>query len=766
MALQALVKQERIEGANDLLEAIPKGVVSEVAFKTLEATLHLLQGLPDNASKYADEALAILDDEMTVFDTRRLALLLFSLRRFQDALPLWQRISNTSVLSSDTKHLLECASRLNRHEIMLDTFARLREAGVNDRTLLDSEISLLEMYDIDTAVRILDDEISRYPNDTELKLRRSILGLAFDRPDLVDHDPLSVPNAGDVAPLTALNAVQVLRAIGRELYAVQYAYEVLRRNFRNSDAHRAFVRALAPFPNEPQMEHPECVETGAAVCYVEKGDSVPHWIVVEDTEAPDSQLPERELSPENEICKAMMGKKVGDSFILASGIQDRFGTIIEIQNKYVYRFNDCLGQWQIRFPDLPYVQSVRLSQQTNESGTPEPDFSAILKSVDERHEFVSKVHKTYQENELPLHVIGKFFEATAFEAIQHLASAPDVPVRCCLGSDEENHHATKALRSSNTVVLDMSTISSLMLLGRLDILEGWSMDFVVSMSTVNELRQKIANESQTHGNESGVIIKTETGYQFVKSTAEQKAAYIRKLRHLVEVVESNCKIESCKSLAATSPEKRDTLVELFGLYGAETILLSAVPGAVLWTDDLVQSEIAKKEYGVSRIWTQFVIGMCVESGVVTPEAFLDASARLLGYGYYFTGNNPRIVRQAGAIAEWQVNGWPLSQALFAVGEESVDLTQVLQLVAGFLRLLYQESIPPQTRMSITLKILERIAKREGGIQGIKSLHNALPRIFGVNVIGLEDANQTIEAWLKGINAKPIGGGDLVLGASA
>ena len=114
---------------------------------------------------------------------------------------------------------------------------------------------------------------------------------------------------------------------------------------------------------------------------------------------------------------------------------------------------------------------------------------------------------------------------------------------------------------------------------------------------------------------------------------------------------------------------------------------------------------------------------------------MQALSFLLGYGYYFTSENPQIIRQAGIIAEWRVDGWPLSQALSTFAEESVDLVQMLQLAAEFLGLLYQESILSQTKANVTIKILENIAKRKGGIQGIQSLPKALTIIFGVNVIG-------------------------------
>ena len=754
VGLQAFAGQNDFAAGHKLLEEISKGAISDVSYKTLTGKLQLLEGNQDEASKCADCALASKDEVTTISDVRRLARLLFDIGRFNDALPLWQRISIPGVLSEDTRHLLECANHLNRHEIMLDTFRELREVGAIDRTLLDIELSLLEVYDTDAAIKVLEEEISKRSDDVELILRRSMLGLALDRVDLVDQDPSNVPKADEVVPRVAVDAVRVLKGIGHVQYSVKYAYEVLRHNFQDPDAHRAFILALSPFANEPKLEKPECVKGGVAVCYVENEDSVPHWLIVEDSPDPDSQFAESELPPSHKICKAMMGKKIGDSFILAKGIQDRIGKITHIQNKYVYRYQDCTAQWQVRFPELPYLQTVTIAQKTSEAGEPELDISVIQRSLDERQKRIEEFEKVYVEKPLPLHVLGEQFGTTAFEALRHLAVSPDVSIKCSIGSVEERQHAAKAFRSCNLVVLDMSAISSLFLLDRLDILECRIVNFVVSQSTINELRQVIANASWFHTGKSGVMVKTETGLTLVETTEEQNKAHLEKLRGLISALETNCRIESCESLAALEPETRETLVKGFGRYGAEAILLSAVPGAVLWTDDHIQALFAQQVHGVSRVWTQFVIGACVDSRIVDSEAYYDASAKLLGHGYDFTSTNPQIIRQAGIIAEWKADVWPLSQALSTFAEESVDLVQMLQLAAEFLVLLYREPLLPRTRMNITIKILENVSKRKGGIQGIQNLLNVLPRLFGVNLIGLADAVETIRAWLKGTVIRP------------
>lgn len=751
LGLRAFAKEERFDACRGLLEEVRAGAVSDINLKTLAAKLHLLEGQKEEASKWADDALVLMDDATTVFEIRRLALLLFELKRFEDALPLLQRITVPNVLSSDTRHLLQCAEQLNRHGIMLDVFEKLRKAGTTERMFLYRELSLLETYNPDKAIAILDEEISRQPEDKELRLARSVMGLALGRAELVDKDPSNLPKADQADPQTALKVVYVLKAINQEMLAIQYAYDVLRRNFHDPDAHRALIMTLLDFnEKEPELEDPDCVETGTVVCYVEQGDATPRQIIVEDAPSTSSQFPERELSPDNEICRAMMGKKVGDTFVLAEGFQDRIGEIREIQNKYVYRFQECIGQWQVEFPGLPDIQVVRPLQNVGGPEKPEHDFSAIFKYVDERHESICELQKIYDEKPCPLHIFGKPFDKNAFEALLYLATSSDVLVKCCVGSKEEYDHAAQTFRACDTVVLDMSAISSLFLLEKLDILKNWSADLVVSADTVNEIHRMIENKELFHGKEAGVLLKTDTGHVFMETT-EQKAYYVKKLRELADIVEGNCKIEPCNVLAELDPQKREILIEAFGQYGAEAILLAVAPGTVLWTDDFIQSELARNEHGISRVWTQLVVRERFESGAVETETFLDASAKLFGYGYYFTSLNPNIIRQAGIIAEWRVDGWPFSQALSFLGEESSDLRQVIMLSAQFLRLLYQEPLLPETREIVTEKILENIARKKRGIQGIFDLRrNFLPAIFGLNVVGLAQVIETIDSWLARI----------------
>lgn len=748
VGLEACAIQNRLDAGERFLEELPEGVLSEVSFKTLTARLHLLKGEQHEASKYAGEALELINATTTVFEVRRLARLFSAMGRFNDALPLWQRIAVPKVLSQDTRYLLDCASRLNRHEVLLNTFGKLREEGAIDRTLLDNELSLLVMYDTEKALRILDEEIKQRSDDEELKLKRSMLGLALDRDDLVDRNPMSVPRAEDVEPSTARDAVLILGKIGQEHYAVQYAYNVIRRNFDNPDGHKVFLHALSPFANKPILEEPDRVEVGSAVRYNEQGVSTQQWIIVEDSPDINSQLPELELRTDHAISKAMMGKKAGETFILAKGFQDRIGKILEIKNKYVYRYQDCLAQWQVRFPDVPYIQTARIETKESEEHGSKPKFDEFLQLTDKYQDQLERHKNIYKEKPLSIHMFGSQFNKTTFDALHYLALSPQVSIKCCIGSAEEREEAARHFKLCNRVILDMSAISTLFLLNRLGILECDDIDFVVSQSTVNEIRRMIANESFFYSKESGTLVKTESGYAFWEMTAEQQISRVNSLRQLVRLLESNCHIGSGELLAAMKPGKRSILINGFGQHGAEAISLSVQPGAVLWTDDLVQAFVAQNEYGVSRVWTQFVVKACADSGILDSKIYLDVSARLLGYGFHFTSNNPQIMMKSGVIGDWKVHEWPFSQVLASIGDENVELSDMLYLVVQFLRLVYQESLKPQTRRNVTINLLEHLAKRAGGVDGILNLQKALPTIFGLNVVGLVDVVEDINAWLS------------------
>src|SRR5207253_1970739 len=107
------------------------------------------------------------------------------LKRDEDALPLIERCVSPGEFDVDTRRLLDCATRLKRHEIVLRVCRELREAGVKDRRLLDTEVNLQQFYDPPKAIGLLEAFLREHPEDKLARLRLTTLALHFERPDLV-----------------------------------------------------------------------------------------------------------------------------------------------------------------------------------------------------------------------------------------------------------------------------------------------------------------------------------------------------------------------------------------------------------------------------------------------------------------------------------------------------------------------------------------------------------------------------------------------------
>jgi hypothetical protein len=88
------------------------------------------------------------------------------------------------------------------------------------------------------------------------------------------------------------------------------------------------------------------------------------------------------------------------------------------------------------------------------------------------------------------------------------------------------------------------------------------------------------------------------------------------------------------------------------------------------------------------------------------------------------------------------------RALAQLGRESIELRDAAQLAVSFLPRVYRQSILDERRRAITLELLDQIGSRTGGVQMIHAIRRAVPRVFGLDVIGAEAAAPAIDGWLK------------------
>jgi tetratricopeptide (TPR) repeat protein len=738
-AVDTLSRLERWHEAETLLDGLEAGSIAGSTMLTLRGALELSRANLADASRLADRALAEIRPESSADERRALGALLDDLGRYAEALGLWQSLEHPGSPPGDTRRLLECARRLGRDEIVLDVCRRLRAAGDLGDGAIEFELEILERNDPKAALDLLDAELRAHPDDRVMRLRRSALARKAGRKDLVEEGPKEMPPAAEVLPALGRVAVELMRETGHPNDALAYADELLRRNPTDPDAHRAFLYALGPLGPMPVVPEFERAEPGCAVLLVEQDGAAERWVILEDAPDPDQTVDE--YGPTHPVARQLRGRRPGDKVQFAEPRLSRKTMVVKrIISKYAHRYQDCLAGWQARFPGLPEIEMAQTRPQAplrpaEEAGALDGASAAGVSGEDA----IAKVERINAQSSLSLHAVAERAGLNDVHAIFLLAARPGAIIKCCEGSEEELNAALLAYARANSIVLDLSAITTLCLLGRLKLLASWPRKFVVAQAVLHELRRL-----QFDGLQMNLPAGFSASLNGVEAPAQKPEAQMRALADTLAPV---CTVGDAAGLSTLAPARRERLVSLFGRHGAESVALAAMPGHALWTDDRVMANLAHHEFGVRRVWTQSALMARAQAGGLDPAELATAATKLAGWGYSFTTPSVETLMRAGSVAVWNPNQFPLKQALDQFATESVKLSDAIILAAELIVKMYADIHLRSMRTAVTVRLLDRIAERPGGRDAIEAMPRSLPIRFGLDIIGARELADAIRGWM-------------------
>jgi tetratricopeptide (TPR) repeat protein len=747
-AIQSLIKKKEWESACKYLERI-KSHLAPSMVETLLGYIAHHEGSPQRAENHAIAAQSLLSGTISADIQESLAALFMLLGRPADALPIFQALFNANIPAFDPGHLLDCAARLHRDDIVIDTCETLHQRGANDWKLVSFEVHYLEKYHTERAIQRLDAFLRENPEHKLAKLGRSIIGVKTNRPELVASSLRDLPDIADLPSEYALAAVHVIRFRGNADDAVDYAYRFLRMRFQDMRAHQALELSMLPGDPAPNISSQiEKVGIGTAVCYQELPNGDTKWVVLEDTTHPVAEF--EEISGNAPLAVELLGKGVGDLFVLAEGsMRTRQGIIRQILSKYVRRFQDSMGEMQIRFGKSSPVESLQVGSTEQEM---QEGVQAILESVKNRASAIAKVRDLYQELSIPLHYYGDHLGKNAYVGLLDLAQEDGQTVKCCSGTIEERNGATYALQTAQAVVVDLTVVATLRLLDLEKILSTRRFRFLLSEGTWNELQEMFLERVFSAASKS-------IGYRDGAHTIHEESAELKQERRrnnevFLDQIKKDVQIVPVLELAALDPSKREPLVELVGQYGAESIVLASNPDYVLWSDDLIQAQIAAKEYGVRRAWTQLVISQLADAGLLTFKERDRASAQLVGMEFVATLFDSSTILEAVELSDGKAWRRPLKEVVKVFDNSKGDIRSLLGIFADFITKLYRETLLPETRCSVVGAFLDALWKNLQARKILLEIRKSSSRFFGLNAVGETQFNECFDRWVKH-NENPI-----------
>ena len=750
--VNTMVRMQKTKDAKEYLAANAQQVRKE-ALTALRAHIAAAEGNKAQAEALAIQAKGELTEISGAEMKEFLARLFMKLEMFAEALPLFKQLFDANIGFFDSGQLLDCAARLHRDDIVIEACAELERRGQDPWEVVSFEVQHLQKYSREKAVARLDTFLRAHPGHKLATLMRSVIGVQSQQPNLVSGRVNDLPTVEELQSEYIIPSIQVLRFSGAGNATVDYAYRFLRLHFDDIRAHEALILSLMPGDLSitiPPTE--ESVAIGSAVCVHDDLNSMVRWFVLEDTDKPNADY--EEISATSSLALELTGKRVGDVVTLAKGqMQSRTGRIRQIMPKYVRRYQDVMAEMQVRFGDRSSVEAVHVGSTEEETAK---GLQKLLDSVKRREAAITQVRRVYDELPISFHLFGDRFGKNAYIALASLAQQEGQFVKCTLGTPEERRQATFALQTAVVVVVDISAIATIRLIGIENLLlEARRFRFQMSEGTFNELQETLVGDLFS-GSTSGTIHHREGVASFTEETADQKSGRRVKDQEFLDRLKAAVEVVPVLELSALDPVKREPLEKMFGQYGAEAMILATNPESVLWTDDLIQAELAKNEFGVKRVWTELVAEQTALAGLITEAEKERVVASLIGMEYSVTSFDSSAMLRAVEMSEatpWRI---PLKQFVDIFRKPTGNLQGLLGIFVDFIRKLYLEPHVPQTRCKVVTALLDALWVSFPLRSALLRLRKVSTQFFGLNCVGQQQFEECFDQWYAQVPDKLVG----------
>lgn len=737
-AVHALVVLNRASEAKRLLETKTGRLTFEVTI--LLARVFLALGERELATEHALQGLGTLDRQPTGL-RRWLAIVFGSLGKTELALDVWERTVPERAVDNDTYTMFQLAMELGRDDAILARGQSLRQAGIYDDWLLQQELVVRERYNLVEALEVASDAVEHRPEDRLLLLRRSWLANRLGKSDLVSVEPEVLPPPaaarGDVGRVVVHLLIQKREA----RRALDYAYQVYRRWPKDPDALRCMRDVFLDAREALGSEDPAEIGADSAV-RVEEKDGSSRWFYVED--AADVDITRGEVGPETVLWSALLGRRVGATVVLSQGMStERTAVVREVVSKYARRMQEVFETFEIVVPDRPELGVMHVGD-----GKGGFDMTPVIEMLKAARENAERAVATYTTHPAAcLHSLALMLNRNELEALAELMRGGK-SYRCARGTREEQLDAVAVIDSASEMVVDLSAALTLFLLDGRALLGANPKPMITSQGTLEALRRIVRDARpaldgprRSAGIQDGQVVIVEESLEAAAARIEQAEAFLKEFEERVRVV-------PVPQLANFDPARRELLSDFFGWHGAEVLALSAVPGRAIWCDDFSMSEIAKLEFSCARTWTQALAMRLDSEGLLASGVYATLSANLMTAGYEFTSVNRHVLRRCGELADWNIRKPPLGQAIKYVGRVDLADRTAADLALELLSSLWPHLALPASRANAQIALLEMLLRRPEGRVALSVFANGLPRIFQVNPIGLNDARQTLFAWMR------------------
>lgn len=701
LVVQWSIDSGRTSEAIARLNAI-KESVDPFEFHCCMAWLQHIEKDDTEATKSASSAKTLLVPESPQNYVYLLGRLFVDLKDDESALPVLEQAADWSRLTPETRSLLDCTQRLQKHDVMLEVCRTLRKNKADTKQSRSLELQILYAYVPQQAKELIDEFVQQHPDDRQLYAWLChIETRLYGKFDAIDMSKL--PPASETSVWDSQRVIGPLLGADKFGEAIQYAYENLRCNQGDEVAHGRYMWIFMQYAarSDLQFQFPE-VAPECTVHYRENDGVLKSVIVASDLG--DKHF-DGEIRPDSELAKAIMSAKAGDEVKLSpQSIQPRFIAIEEVLSKYVYRYQQVLQNFQLNFPHANTIQMLKVINGD------ELDISLFKKSLEERRKHIDFAVDLFKHNPLPISALATWLGIEYREAFEFLTTNPDIGIRC----SQRDANGPRSIKTSElddkskSLVLDQSAVLTI---ENLELWEHLTRFQLVVMRSVADLFESHLEELEDDRSEGTMMLSDSDQLILHEPSDEERKGRVSRATALVENIRKNCRIEESLAAATVNGELREAFGHVDAYPSLDSIAY-AQSGAnlVLWTDEIFMQAVARNDFKISSIGVQFMLQHLRSTETITHGQHDTITAKLLGWHYNPIEWNADVAFAAARLSNWDADIQPFKEVLLQFQGHHWKLRDKCQMALSLFVKVYRSNANKFSETHLLLRVMDAIGE--------------------------------------------------------
>lgn len=535
--------------------------------------------------------------------------------------------------------------------------------------------------DFEKAEQEIDKYLLSCPSDLNAVLNKVAIYYRTDRSDQVHELIESLVDIESQPPLDQMSLAFIYADLGKELIAIETAYQLRRKYVNNPDVHQKYIGLIFSDRVSGAIKEFKQVEMCTSAV-VTSGETCTEYYICGEGE---SSLGDNELAMDHPISIALLGSKVGQTVEYEENpVTTKSITVEAIKSKYIYLLHNTMDKFSHRFP----AENSLFKFELEEDADGNLDFSPIFRSLDQRRSYVDHGMSIYRDHPMPVGVLARYLNTDPVDLWLSLQKATDVKIYSAQGSYIEREGALRVMDSRKQYVVDPLTAVTLIDLELIDVVEDVLGKLSITRSSLDLITGIIEERRQFGDKRATTLGKVGDDYVKHETTHAEVEAKTNYLKELKKSFENKFEIVSAIGYPASSQEMNQFLSNVDPSF-IDTLYAAANDGWALLSDDLRLRGLASLGWSIESLWVQPVMLKAREKGLIEAPRYAEIVYQYINRNFDFISVDRHVLFELAKESSFLVSEKFL-KVCATLGSEHSDIESCIGVAAGAINDIWAE----------------------------------------------------------------------------